>query len=522
MNDSIDARELITRTTKNDKTNIFQLKQELGISLLRPIIGLPDGFFVLDLAHESSRLALTRLLEISQTHAHLTGVRSPVSYRRFGDVSQKGNFSCFRNELFNDEPITLSTNTFPVIPKSGRLCFDFMSSCREGYLSHRPISDARVIRALTYCRLLGSKTTCIDRAVSGLGSLSPGSHSLKSPVMGGPGPGPGGIQTHIVRRRTYSPAAVIKQTDIDDALECLASMKHECDQLLNFDGTVLYRVNKQTAREISLYRDYFYENLSERQRELDAATRNEIIRVLSTAGSNADDLFNNDDHSQSSSAHAASDTKGDKKGKAGKNGGKKGDGKGGDKNKKAAAGASKKAGGGDKEKHKQGGNKRNSKSPSSANNNNGNGNGGGSHPGSPIMFEDMFGSGPNSLLSSSAATARLGLGWEVYVCMCVFVCACVCRESCFISNVDMKTCLQLCCYVCLSVYRSGEDGAMDPTQALLSDSELGVPAAVSVDIDQMPEFKLEQSNTSHPEVCLFLCMCVCMRDCVCVLDLQYF
>jgi hypothetical protein len=110
----------------------------------------------------------------------------------------------------------------------------------------------------------------------------------------------------------------------------------------------------------------------------------------------------------------------------------------------------------------------------------------------------------------------------------------MCCGVIFIANVKDEDIFvyKHCCYMGLYVYRSGEDGAMDPTQALLSDSEFGVPAAVSVDIDQMPEFKLEQSNTSHPEVCLFLCVCVCVCVCVSVcacvsvyvyvFDLQYF
>jgi hypothetical protein len=42
-----------------------------------------------------------------------------------GDTSQDGNWSCFRNELFNKEETYITTERFIPMPTSGKVEFDF-------------------------------------------------------------------------------------------------------------------------------------------------------------------------------------------------------------------------------------------------------------------------------------------------------------------------------------------------------------------------------------------------------------
>ena len=107
MNDTDDARNLITSLLENDRTEMMRLKRDFGASL-RPILGNPNGYYILDLSKEMDRMCLERLLEISTTAGNKRMESSKIGYGRVGDLSQKGNWSSFRNEMLNGEPVALS------------------------------------------------------------------------------------------------------------------------------------------------------------------------------------------------------------------------------------------------------------------------------------------------------------------------------------------------------------------------------------------------------------------------------
>lgn len=46
---------------------------------------------------------------------------SRLGYGVLGDCSQKGNWSSFRNELFNGKPVVVSTEFASPMPRSGAL-----------------------------------------------------------------------------------------------------------------------------------------------------------------------------------------------------------------------------------------------------------------------------------------------------------------------------------------------------------------------------------------------------------------
>ena len=55
MNDTDDARNLITSLLENDRTEMLRLKRDFGAAL-RPILGNPNGYYILDLAKEMDRM----------------------------------------------------------------------------------------------------------------------------------------------------------------------------------------------------------------------------------------------------------------------------------------------------------------------------------------------------------------------------------------------------------------------------------------------------------------------------------
>lgn len=131
MSDPVESRLLVTKVLQNNKIEIHKLKMLVGNSL-RPMLGTPDGFYALDLSLPMDRHCLTLLFEVSKTVAKS---RSQLHAQYFGpcflgDVSQWGNWSCFRNEVLNGVPVLggITVEQFIPMPRSGKFCFDFSSA----------------------------------------------------------------------------------------------------------------------------------------------------------------------------------------------------------------------------------------------------------------------------------------------------------------------------------------------------------------------------------------------------------
>ena len=54
-----------------------------------------------------------------------------------GDVSQKGNWTCFRNESLNDEPLEINSTFARELPKTGIVKFDYSYSARPSRLKKK-------------------------------------------------------------------------------------------------------------------------------------------------------------------------------------------------------------------------------------------------------------------------------------------------------------------------------------------------------------------------------------------------
>jgi hypothetical protein len=116
----------------------------MGLSL-KPIVGMPDGYYSLDLSLEKNRVCFSSLLEQSEymkvfriNESFESKVLPPLSCRRHssftslqgetGDVSQRGDWSSFRNSFYNNQRIFISPELFTSVPKTGLLTFDFSGS----------------------------------------------------------------------------------------------------------------------------------------------------------------------------------------------------------------------------------------------------------------------------------------------------------------------------------------------------------------------------------------------------------
>lgn len=143
-----EARYYKNKVVSNDHKHMTTF-HEATKDIWAALSGSPDGYYDLNLSLPSSRLCLRHLLVLSYTHAHSVGIASPVGRGRSGDTSARGNWSCFRNEVFNSVAVTVDRTSFgDKIHRGGTLQFDFISR-------HRVVpSPAHV---LENCRLLGTK-----------------------------------------------------------------------------------------------------------------------------------------------------------------------------------------------------------------------------------------------------------------------------------------------------------------------------------------------------------------------------
>ena len=137
MNDFTDAYNLVMSTIDGDRNEMLRLKKEMGMCM-RVIMGNLNGYYVLDLASEMDRICMEKLIELSATYNQTRQEISKIGPGRVGDVSQKGNWSCFRNEHYLGAPITINSKFASPLPFRGKIDFDYSGG-------GRPQRDARYI-----------------------------------------------------------------------------------------------------------------------------------------------------------------------------------------------------------------------------------------------------------------------------------------------------------------------------------------------------------------------------------------
>jgi hypothetical protein len=155
IDNTSDATQFLHSLFHSSRVEMTRLKREFGM-LLRPMLGNPTGYYMLDLSKSSHRKCLNKLSAISASQAELRKEHSKVSYGRFGDLSQKGNWSSFRNEMFNGNPMTMTLTFCSPIPTTGKLEFDFSCTLRPSK-DDLPLADDRIVKLLTRYFLLEPK-----------------------------------------------------------------------------------------------------------------------------------------------------------------------------------------------------------------------------------------------------------------------------------------------------------------------------------------------------------------------------
>lgn len=151
--DSNDAIYFIHSVFQHNRSEVLRLKWEYGM-VLRPLLGNPNGYYVLDLSKEIDRKCLLKLVKLhhQQKHHDIQGALKIWGGEASGfdeayhihmkDVSQLGNYSAFRNELLDNEPVIMNDAFASALPNSGIFQFDFI-------LTPRPPKPNDIVHAKT-------------------------------------------------------------------------------------------------------------------------------------------------------------------------------------------------------------------------------------------------------------------------------------------------------------------------------------------------------------------------------------
>ena len=146
--DPNDCKKLVMKVTRGDKVQIGLLKNAMG-GAYKPYLGILNGYYQLDLSHTMDQIALTRLLEQSQTDNTRRQAQSPLATGQMGDTSQCGNWTSFRNEFLNNKRFAIQPDKFRPMPKSGKLHFDYSNVARAPISEDLIIiSDKRLVKIL--------------------------------------------------------------------------------------------------------------------------------------------------------------------------------------------------------------------------------------------------------------------------------------------------------------------------------------------------------------------------------------
>jgi ribosomal protein L12E/L44/L45/RPP1/RPP2 len=219
-----EARQLVSKVTHDERVQLARLKAAFSVAV-RPMFGAYNGYYCLDLSKELHRVCFARLLEQSQTVNAAKASRSIIAYGKAGDTSQHGNWTSFRNEFRNGQPVQITAQLFTPMPQSGILEFDFSGGLRPTGSELR-LTDRRMCKVLQNLCLLEE----------------------------------GGTVEAMRRLHSWQRRAREKSQD---------------GQLF----MPMYRFSVEKALETGRYTDLFYENLPERRGIMRHASRREDIKV---------------------------------------------------------------------------------------------------------------------------------------------------------------------------------------------------------------------------------------------------
>ena len=146
---STDAKNLAFCSGGDQEKIRMRVETALGAAY-RPIMGLADGYYYLDLKKESDRRCLQKLFEIG------SAISKNRQKHQQGDVSQDGNWSCFRNEYMADREVSITPEFMTPMPESGKLEFDFIGS-QLPLKSTVTLTDRKYVGLLWECHIAHAK-----------------------------------------------------------------------------------------------------------------------------------------------------------------------------------------------------------------------------------------------------------------------------------------------------------------------------------------------------------------------------
>lgn len=223
---SIDhARDIVSHVVNNDRIKQAKLKRELG-QFIKPMLGRYNGYYHLDMANENDRNAVMALYSMSESVNHKRASDSPLGYGLTGDTSQKGNWSSFRNELFNGKPFVMNIDFLNDLPSMGRLEFDFSGEVKPS------VGDGHVMKDSVFVKLL--------------------------------------INLQVLR-----------ESERESTIAALRHTKNISNNTIKGDGHVVYECPWEKALEIDKYQGLFYENLGRRSESYNNSIKTEdLIRAV--------------------------------------------------------------------------------------------------------------------------------------------------------------------------------------------------------------------------------------------------
>jgi hypothetical protein len=226
-----EARTLVSKVTLDDASEMKFVRMTMGNSL-RPIFGLPCGFYDLDFTREMDQLCLGKLLELEGIIVAMRRINDPFGLGVVGDTSQYRNWSCFRNCYYNGSIIKITADLFTPMPKTGKLQFDFSGSIRPK-LGQHSITDRKMTKVLINLALVK-----IERKA--------------------------------------------------EPLQKLNMIAVETEAVMCGKGTVYFECDKKRAEKIALASDNFYRNIPNRVHDMAVARKKEEIKFdISSSSKNS-------------------------------------------------------------------------------------------------------------------------------------------------------------------------------------------------------------------------------------------
>lgn len=221
MADPLEARSLMMQVINFDKVALRRLMAIMG-NAFNPLLGIYDGYYVLDMSNEMDRICMSKLLVQSQLYKDQCMERCLFQQRKTKDLSQKGDWSAFRNEVIDGELGHISVELFNPIPQKGKVSFDFAGSTKAP-------REAAVIK----------DTRCVNVLIN---------------------------------------LCLVPREQRDSLLEELQSMQALTKSSIRFDGRYQPFLTTAKAEECQLYMTKFYSRLLKRTAQYRKAVKSEIIR----------------------------------------------------------------------------------------------------------------------------------------------------------------------------------------------------------------------------------------------------